>query len=421
MKFHILLLLSAGFLLINQTLFAQTTIAPLTPHEKKQVIDSTCRLIKALYIFPETGSRLAIYIANKANFGGYAGVNDPNALADSLTADLVQFSKDRHFRIFYDPAWVSDSKASVSHADSLALRSKRAEKYRAVNYGFKEISNLDGNIGYLKLTNFADPLVAGPTAVAAMNALSNSDALIIDIRGNSGGFSTSVSLIASYLFDDDQDFSLAYVPGARMPRIPVYLLIDHFTYSAAEGFSQLLKIHKRAILIGETTGGAAHGIERKAISDRFYINMPFSRPTPDWEGTGIEPDIKVEAHNAYNAALVSALQDLSRIHPEKSPEYQWLMEDVQAQQIPVLVNTSVLKNFVGTYGNRQLFIANGKLFFHREGDQKYALAPLGQDLFRFVDTDDIRLKFISDQGEITALKILYKDGSSKIVPKTNEF
>lgn len=262
------------FLLFSRHVAAQAQVAALTPSEKKQVIDSAIHLLKMRYVFPETGSRLAAYLADKSRSGAYNAIIDPLAFADTLTAQLFAASKDQHFRVFFDPAWVTDSKNAVSASDSLALRIKRAEQHRPENYGFKELRNLGGNIGYLKLTGFIDPLKAGPTAVAAMNTLSNSDALIIDIRDNPGGFGESVELISSYLFDGSHDFALPFVPGNRMPTIPVYLLISRFTYSAAEGFAQLLKLQKRATLIGENTGGAAHGIERSALSADFILICP---------------------------------------------------------------------------------------------------------------------------------------------------
>ena len=398
-------------------LAAQTRVPALTQAEKKQVVDSAVKLLKTRYVFPETGSRLAAYLADKFRSGTYDAISDPSAFADTLTEQLFAASKDQHFRVFFDPAWVTDSKNAVSPSDSLALRVKRAEQHRAENYGFKELRNLGGNIGYLKLTGFFDPLKAGPTVVAAMNTLSNSDALIIDIRANPGGFPQSVDLISSYLFDGSHDYSLPFVPGNRMPGIPVYLLISRFTFSAAEGFSQLLKLQKRATLIGENTGGAAHGIERTALSARFYINMPHSKPYPDWEGTGIAPDIRVAPEKAYSAAVVQALQDLAKRHPENKAEYQWLVEDEQASQNPVTVGPGVFKAYSGNYGPRKLYIANGQLYYHREGDIPYLLLPLSNDLFRFAGTDDIRIRFVSVKGTVNGMEIIYRDGTSKMVQK----
>jgi hypothetical protein len=410
-------ILIISFLLFSRYLAAQTQVPALTQSEKKQVIDSAVHLLKTRYVLPETGSRLAAYLADKFRSGAYNAISDPSAFADTLTEQLFAASKDQHFRVFFDPAWVTDSKIAVSPSDSLLLRSKRAEQHRAENYGFKELRNLGGNIGYLKLTGFIDPLKAGPTVVAAMNTLSNSDALIIDIRDNPGGFGQSVDLISSYLFDESHDFALPFVPGNRMPAIPVFLLISRFTYSAAEGFAQLLKLQKRATLIGENTGGAAHGIELTALSGRFYIHMPHTRPNPDWEGTGIAPDIKEPPAKAYSAAIVQALQDLAKLHPENKANYQWLLEDEAASQNPVTVGPGLLKTYTGNYGPRKVYVDSGQLYYHREGDIPYLLLPLSNDLFRFAGTDDIRIRFVSVNGKVNSMQIIYRDGTSKMVQK----
>lgn len=161
----------------------------------------------------------------------------------------------------------------------------------------------------------------------------------------------------------------------------------------------MLKIHKRATLIGEHTGGAAHGIERIGITNRFVINMPFSKPSPDWEGIGIAPDIGVATSQAFNATIVQALHDLSKLHPENIAGHQWLLEDELAKEKPVSVDLSQLKMYTSNYGPRKLYIENRQLYYHRDEDLPYALSPT-KTLFRFVDTDDIRIMFIPENGTV---------------------
>ena len=49
---------------------------------------------------------------------------------------------------------------------------------------------------------FESPLIAGDVAVAAMNFLANTSALIIDLRENLGGSPEMVVLLSTYLFGD---------------------------------------------------------------------------------------------------------------------------------------------------------------------------------------------------------------------------
>jgi C-terminal processing protease CtpA/Prc len=195
------------------------------------------------------------------------------------------------------------------------------------NFGFEKVERLAGNIGYLDLRGFMPPPVMGDTAAAAMSFLSNTAALIIDLRQNGGGSPEAVSLIASYLFDRPvrlndiydrpsnetrQYWTLPYVPGKRFVGKDVYVLTSSRTFSAAEDFTYGVKNLKRAIIVGEVTGGGAHPIGPRRLSDHFVVVVPMGRSISsitktDWEGTGVEPHVKVPAAQALPTAYLQAL------------------------------------------------------------------------------------------------------------------
>ncbi len=65
---------------------------------------------------------------------------------------------------------------------------------------------------------------------------------------------------------------------------------------------------KRAILGGETTGGAAHSGVFYRIDDHFGIGIPETKSInpiskTDWAETGVEPDVKVKAADALETAV----------------------------------------------------------------------------------------------------------------------
>jgi hypothetical protein len=79
------------------------------------------------------------------------------------------------------------------------------------------------------------------------------------------------------------------------------------TLSGAEEFTYNLKTQKRATIIGETTGGGAHPVSGRRADDHFVIALPGARAInpithTNWEGTGIEPDVKVTAAEALATA-----------------------------------------------------------------------------------------------------------------------
>jgi C-terminal processing protease CtpA/Prc len=64
----------------------------------------------------------------------------------------------------------------------------------------------------------------------------------------------------------------------------------------------------RATLIGETTRGGAHAGVFRRIDDHFGMGIPEQRAVNpysdhDWEGVGVEPDVKVKAADALTTAI----------------------------------------------------------------------------------------------------------------------
>src|SRR5207244_11399604 len=131
------------------------------------------------------------------------------------------------------------------------------------------------NIGYLELRSFAaQGEEMEEVAAAAMTFLANTDALVIDLRRNGGGRPEMVALVSSYLFDEpvhlnslywrerdrtDDFWTAGNVRGRHFGQgKPVFVLTSSRTFSGAEEFAYNLKSLKRALIVGETTGGCAN-------------------------------------------------------------------------------------------------------------------------------------------------------------------
>jgi retinol-binding protein 3 len=158
----------------------------------------------------------------------------------------------------------------------------------------------------------------------------HTDAIIFDLRENGGGQPAMVTLIASYLFDQPthlidiynrkedsttQNWTLSYLPGARLTKQPVFVLTSKRTFSGAEEFVFDLKNKKRATIVGETTGGGAHPVSGRAVADYFMVGVPFAKALDpvtktNWEGTGVEPDVKVSAADALTTAEKLAIEKI---------------------------------------------------------------------------------------------------------------
>jgi hypothetical protein len=156
-------------------------------------------------------------------------------------------------------------------ARRLAMR----QRGRIDNFGIRRVERLDGNVGYLDVRRVAVPANAGPAIAAAMELVTGTYALILDLRRNGGGSPDGVAFWCSYLFPEEdpahlndifhadtgetrQFWALPYVPGSRYLERPVYVLTSSRTFSGGEELCYNLQALGRAELIGETTGGGAH-------------------------------------------------------------------------------------------------------------------------------------------------------------------
>lgn len=425
------------FLLTINFSYAQNNQSPLTKGEKKEAVESVGRLLIENYIFPDAGQKAANYLSQNFEKGIYDAINDPVEFADKLTADVVSITGDKHFCVFFDPQRVADERKSVNQTAAAVSEAEIAD-WRKNNFGFKEVKILDGNIGYINLTGFYDLKYGAETAAAAMNFLSGADALIIDLRYNHGGDSAMAQFLSSYFFDSEPvllyDFyareknetkmtqysTLPYLPGKRIPRKDLYFLTSNFTFSAPEGLAYSLQNLKRAVIVGETTGGGANMWKGMIATDRFYVHMPFTRPVDpitktNWEGIGVKPDVTVPAKDALLAAHVKALENLAAAQSDNS-RYLWFLTAVKARLKPVSVSQSTLKSFEGIYGDKKISFENGKLFFQSRGT-KAELQALETDLFGMEEFNFFRIKFITENGKTTALMMLNDDGTSRKYPK----
>src|SRR5205085_4221909 len=114
-----------------------------------------------------------------------------------------------------------------------------------------------------------------------------------------------------------QYWTSPFVSGKRLDDKPVFVLTSNRTFSGAEEFTYNLKNLKRATIIGEVTGGGAHPVSGHRIDDHFIIGVPFARAInpitkTNWEGTGVEPDVKVPASAALETAEKRATEALRK-------------------------------------------------------------------------------------------------------------
>lgn len=323
-------------LLIPALIFSQKN---LQKDEKDAVIEGIKALIHSNYVFIDRVEYVNNALDSLHQTGKYDAVTDYKDFAKVLSDDLVAITKDKHFKVQYSPELLKSRRERAKRQEEQQNTEEAEEEVidwnewyaRQENFGFTKVEILEGNIGYMKL-NFWHPLEwVESTIDATMGFLTNTDALIIDLRENQGGYSPTDTYLGSYFFDaqpklwmssynrptgeTNSDSTFQELAGARYLDKPVYILVGEQTFSLAESFAYGMKHFGRATIIGQTTPGAAHGINFLAANDNFGIQVPVQyniHPVTktDWEGTGVQPDITTSTEEALKVAHLQALDRL---------------------------------------------------------------------------------------------------------------
>ena len=253
-----------------------------------------------------------------------------------------------------------------------------------------------------------------------------------------------IQLISSYLFEEpvhlnsfyirktnetQQFWTQGHVQGKKLINVPVFVLTSSFTFSGAEEFTYNMKNLKRGTIIGETTGGGAHPVEGHSFENlNVLVTVPFGRAInpiskTNWEGTGVEPDIKVPADQALIVARTEALKKLMEKEKNegRKKELAWGIKGLEIARNPISVDEAALKVYAGDYGPRKVFFEEGSLFYQREGRPKYKLIPMGDDTFALEGMDTFRIKFNRDSsGKVTEFVGMYSDGATDSNQRTNK-
>lgn len=313
--------------------FNLTANAQDLTERNKQIVE-IAENIKEYYIFEDVANQLSEKLKSEIELKTFDSLTDQE-FAKSLSDYLTKNGNDLHFNVLYRPSKEEEKKS--------ANKKELLQEYDAINkqwnYGFEKVARLDGNIGYIEYTGFPEGNKSAQQILdATMNFVSNTNALIIDLRNNQGGDGKMVELFLSYFFDKKTKLSEIYtrytdetrksytmkkVNGKKYLDKPVYILVNNNTISAAEALAYNLQQHKIATIIGDKTYGAANPVEAFFIGNKYHLFIPISIEKnsithTNWEHIGIDPDLKISSEKALIKAQIIALENLlkSRIETE---------------------------------------------------------------------------------------------------------
>jgi hypothetical protein len=253
-----------------------------------------------------------------------------------------------------------------------------------------------------------------------------------------------VQLICSYFFDGQvhlndlferranktTSFITTPLSGNRsFKNKPLYILTSHGTFSAAEEFAYDLQTLKRAVVVGETTGGGAHPVAPFAITNGFVAFVPYERAInpvtkTNWEGIGVKPNIETGADTALDAALFHLYENIIKTSTDEqeiaSAQRQKNLLSLKLK--PVIVATAILKTYTGNFDGITVSFENDSLYFTTAKGHKSKLIPLSETVMKRSDgdDDDIQIEFVKDQNNaVSKIAIHFNDGTSEYFIKKN--
>jgi len=355
--------------------------------------------------------------------GVFSSFSD-EALAKELTSRLKKV--DGHFRVGApaEPGVEANLSPSIEYEDQV----------RRINFGFRSVEILPGNVGYIDLRFFADfDSVDAPerlAADAALQMIAHTDAVIIDLRDNGGGSPPMAAYLASAFLPPD---SRAYMaehyrsgelisqapetpvdPVQRRLTAPLIVMISARSASAAEALAYTLQSVRRAVVVGQSSMGAASMARPAATPSGFVVFVPYASTispitNANWEGSGVIPDVVGPIADAKTHAHQMALRMAIERMAESAiiAENRWILETLEKPAVEV-----ALDDYAGLYGDVTVSVSDGRLSYRQGARPPFMLQALGDDLFTVIHEPTQRVRFKRDgSGRVRGLNRLWSEGT----------
>ena len=186
---------------------------------------------------------------------------------------------------------------------------------------------LEGNIGLITIENFDERCAQETIAAIEELTTQGAQALIFDVRNNPGGYKTEMLEVLDYLLPEGPLFRSENYQGIKSVEysdekhldIPMAVLVNLSSYSAAEFFAAALEEYDAAITVGEKTFGKGYFQNTIPLPDGSAINISVGKyTTPNGvslDGVGLTPRISVPVDEQTAAKIKAGI-----LAPEEDPQ-----------------------------------------------------------------------------------------------------
>ncbi|MCL2827420.1 MAG: S41 family peptidase [Oscillospiraceae bacterium] len=184
---------------------------------------------------------------------------------------------------------------------------------------------MEDSIGYIRIANFN--ATSAEETIAAIDTLleTGAESLIFDVRSNPGGGVYELLAVLDYLLPEGDLFVYLDPRGGEVVRrsgpdyldIPIVVLVNEHSFSAAEFFAAILQEYEWAEIVGMPTSGKSRSQVTIPLMGggaiRLSTNRYFTSNRVDlYETGGIRPDHQVEQDETENDIQLEAALTLLR-------------------------------------------------------------------------------------------------------------
>ncbi len=193
---------------------------------------------------------------------------------------------------------------------------------------------LKGNIGLVTIANFDSRCASETISRIEELVTQGAKALIFDVRNNPGGYKTELVDLLDYLLPEGELFRSESYTGKQTVdssdeeclEIPMAVIVNGQSYSAAEFFAAALEEYDWAVVVGEQTSGKGYFQNTFQLNDGSAVGLSVGKYyTPKGvslaEVGGLKPEVGVTVDQQTAAMIYAGLLD-----PEKDPQIQAAVE-----------------------------------------------------------------------------------------------
>lgn len=192
---------------------------------------------------------------------------------------------------------------------------------------------LEGKVGLVTIVNFDSRCADETIAVIESLLEQGAEALIFDVRNNPGGYKDELVAILDYLLPEGPLFRSVMYDGTeevdksdeKHLDIPMAVLVNGNSYSAAEFFAAALMEYDAAVFVGQPTTGKGRFQTSYLLADGSAVNISIGTYTTpngvDLTDVGLTPDVPVEVDMETEMQIY-----YGTFPPEEDPQIQKALE-----------------------------------------------------------------------------------------------